>query len=50
MAIRYFECDHCDAHGKITIKDDSIGVEDINCCPVCGGDISEEEEYYEEPD
>lgn len=45
MAIRYFECDHCDAHGKITIKDESIGVEDIVYCPVCGGDIYEEEDY-----
>jgi hypothetical protein len=45
MAIRYFECDHCDAHGKITVKDEDITASDIVYCPVCGGDIYEEEDY-----
>lgn len=45
MATKYFECEHCDSHGKIIIKGDEIPVEDIVYCPVCGGDIYEEEDY-----
>ena len=43
MATRYFECNHCDALGKIIMKDDTR-LEDIVCCPVCGGDIYEEDD------
>ena len=46
MAIKYFECEHCDSHGKITVKGD-WRVEDIVYCPVCGGDIYEEDDYEE---
>lgn len=47
MAIKYFECDTCDAQGKITIKGDEVVVEDIVYCPVCGADIYEEEDFEE---
>lgn len=50
MAIRYFECEHCDTRGKITTKGDDLTVEDIVYCPVCGGDIYEEETYEETED
>jgi excinuclease UvrABC ATPase subunit len=46
MATKYFECDHCEARGKIIMKDDTR-LEDIVCCPVCGGDIFEEEDFSE---
>lgn len=45
MATKYFECATCDAEGKIIVKSEDIQLEDIVYCPVCGGDIYEEEDY-----
>lgn len=45
---KYFECTNCDTQGKITVKTNDITVEDIVYCPVCGADIYEEDEDYEE--
>lgn len=47
-AIRLFECEHCGAFGKITLKDEDSDKSSIVCCPACGGDISEEEQYDDE--
>jgi len=47
-ATRLFDCAHCGAFGKITLKNDDAEKGSIECCPVCGGDISEEEEYEDE--
>jgi excinuclease UvrABC ATPase subunit len=43
--LKHFECRHCDAEGKITIKGSDIILSDIVYCPVCSGDIYEEEEF-----
>lgn len=48
MASRLFECEACGAYGKISLKSSDHQVEDIVCCPVCGGDITQVEEYDEE--
>ncbi len=45
---KYFECVACDTIGKITIKTDDLSVEDIVYCPVCGADIYEEDDDYED--
>lgn len=45
---KYFECDHCGSEGKITVKSDDVSFEDLVYCPVCGGDIYEEEDYEDE--
>lgn len=50
MATRLFECAECGAFGKITLKGDDHDKSSIVCCPVCGGDISEEEDYEDEDD
>lgn len=47
MATKFFECEYCDAHGKIIMKDDSK-LEDIVCCPICGGDIYDEDDFDED--
>ena len=44
MATKYFECEECDSAGKIIVKSEDIQVDDIVYCPVCGADISEEDE------
>lgn len=46
MVVKQFECEHCGAEGKITIKGSDILFEDIVCCPVCGSDIYEDEEDF----
>lgn len=46
-ATRLFECEHCGAFGKITLKDDNEKSA-IVACPVCAGDISEDEAYDDE--
>lgn len=48
MSTRLFECGACEAYGKITLKNDDLTSTDITCCPVCGADISEPEEYETE--
>ena len=45
--LKHFECNHCDAEGKITVKGDDYVINDIVYCPVCGSDIYEEEDYGE---
>lgn len=47
MVVKQFECEHCGADGKITLKGDDYAFEDIVCCPICGSDIYEEEDYEE---
>ena len=42
MVVKQFECDHCGAEGKISIKGTDVVFEDVVCCPVCGSDIFEE--------
>lgn len=44
MVVKQFECEHCGAEGKITIKGTDVQFEDIVYCPICSSDI------YEEPD
>mgnify|MGYP000175517578 FL=1 len=44
---KYFECDECGARGKITLKGDDHGTEDLVYCPVCSADIYEEEDLDE---
>ena len=39
-----FECESCGAEGKVVIKSDDYNLSDIVYCPVCGGDIFEEED------
>ena len=46
MATKHFECQHCEAYGKIILKSDER-LEDIVYCPVCSADIYEEEDDYE---
>lgn len=41
MIVKQFECEHCGADGKITLKGDDFKFEDIVCCPVCSSDIYE---------
>jgi excinuclease UvrABC ATPase subunit len=48
MAVRHFVCEHCESHGKILVKTNDVTPEDIVYCPVCGGDIFEDDEDYEE--
>ena len=47
MAVRHFVCEHCDTHGKIIVKTNDINSDDIVYCPVCGGDIFEDDDYDE---
>lgn len=48
MASRLFECTNCGAYGKITVKGTDYDVEAIVCCPVCGADITQVEEYEDD--
>lgn len=50
MVVKQFECEHCGAEGKITIKGTDLQFEDVVYCPVCSSDIYEEDEaeYDEE--
>lgn len=51
MATRHFDCDSCGAHGKIIFKEDSeFNTFDVAFCPMCGGDIYEEDDYNEDFD
>jgi transcription elongation factor Elf1 len=42
--VKQFECTHCGAEGKISIKGTDHVFEDVVCCPICGSDIFEEED------
>ena len=49
MAVtKHFECRACEAEGKIVLKGTEHQLSDIVYCPVCSGDIYEEEEFDEE--
>ena len=48
MTTKVFECDECGAQGKIIVKGDDHRLEDIVYCPVCSGDIYEEEDFDED--
>ena len=48
MTIKHFECEECGAEGKITVKGTDIHMEDSVYCPVCSGDIFEEEDIDED--
>ena len=50
MAVKYFDCDACGAHGKISFKENDLKTTDVVYCPFCGGDIYEEEEFEEDDD
>ena len=43
MAVKQFTCEACGAEGKINVKGD-FEYNDIVCCPICGGDIYDDEE------
>lgn len=45
---KYFECEHCDTVGKIILKTEDLSVEDIVYCPVCGGDIYDEDDDFDD--
>jgi transcription elongation factor Elf1 len=47
MVVKQFDCEHCGAEGKITIKGTDYEFQDIVCCPVCGSDIFEEDDIDE---
>jgi len=44
MTTKYFECESCEARGKIILKGDDHSTSDIVYCPVCSADIYEEDE------
>ena len=48
MITKYFECESCDARGKIVLKGEDKVLADIVYCPVCSADIYEEDDYEEE--
>lgn len=45
---KYFECETCDSAGKIIIKSEEVLVEDIVYCPVCGADIYDEDDDFDD--
>ena len=47
MATKHFECQECGAYGKIILKSEER-LEDIVYCPVCSGDIYEEDDEEHE--
>ena len=48
MTTKHFECQECNAVGKIVVKGTDHQLEDIVFCPICSADIYEEEDYDEE--
>lgn len=50
MATRKIECDSCDFIGTLRYNEDEFLKNDISFCPVCGSDITEDEEYDTEDD
>ena len=45
---KYFECESCDTTGKIIIKSEEVQIEDIVYCPVCGADIYDEDDDFDD--
>lgn len=45
---KYFECPECDTIGKVTVKSEDVAVEDIVYCPVCGADIYDEDDDFDD--
>ena len=45
---KHFECQSCEAEGKIVIKGTDHQLSDIVYCPICSADIYEEEEFDDE--
>lgn len=43
MAIKYFDCEACGGHGKITFKSENWTVEDVVHCPFCAADIADDD-------
>jgi uncharacterized paraquat-inducible protein A len=43
-ASKTFQCDNCDAEGKIIIKSEEINLSDVAYCPCCGANILEDED------
>lgn len=50
MVVKQFECEHCNAEGKITLKGDDFQYGDVVFCPVCSSDIFEEEDVDDDDD
>lgn len=48
MVVKQFECEQCGADGKVTLRGTDYQFADIVCCPVCGSDITEEEDLDSE--
>jgi len=48
MASKLFNCEQCNAFGKITLRSEEYDETDVVCCPICGSDISEVDDDYEE--
>jgi DNA-directed RNA polymerase subunit RPC12/RpoP len=48
MTTKHFECNECGAEGKIIVKGSDTQLEDIVYCPVCSGDIYEEDDFLDE--
>lgn len=40
--VKQFQCDHCGAEGKISLKGTDHQFEDLVYCPVCSCDIYED--------
>lgn len=48
MVKKVFACDHCDNQGSVNIPGNSVQLSDIVYCPVCGSDISSEDDLETE--
>lgn len=48
MTTKHFECNECGAEGKIIVKGSDTQLEDIVYCPICSGDIYEEDDFIDE--
>lgn len=48
MIVKQFQCEHCGADGKITLKGTNFQFEDLVYCPVCSCDIYEEADADED--
>ena len=46
--VKQFECEHCGAQGKVSLRGTDYEYNDIVCCPVCGGDIYDDDDDTDE--